>query len=62
MVAELYIKKQMENNTNWTPFPDDNLLGITDKDLINEHEAEGIANAELYVFELDSEELYFTIA
>lgn len=46
----------MENNTNWTPFPDDNLLGITDKNLINEHEAEGIANAELYVFELDSEE------
>jgi cell filamentation protein len=44
-----------ENQTNWTPFPDDNLLGITDKNQINEIEANGIANAELFIFELDSE-------
>ena len=43
----------MENQTNWTPFPDDNLLGLTDKDQINEFEAMGIAKAELYTFELD---------
>lgn len=46
----------MDNNTNWTPYPDDNLLGLTDPDKINESEAEGITRAELYVFELDSEE------
>lgn len=45
----------MTNNTNWTPFPDDNLLGLTDKNLLNEYEAKGIANAELYVFGLDTE-------
>lgn len=51
----------MDNNqTNWTPFPDDNLLGLTDKNQINEVEAKGIANAELYVFELDSEILLST--
>lgn len=43
----------MENQTNWTPFPDDNLLGLTDKNQINEFEATGIAKAELYTFELD---------
>ncbi len=43
----------MENQTNWTPFPDDNLLGLTDKNQINEFEATGIAKAELYIFELD---------
>lgn len=43
----------MENQTNWTPFPDDNLLGLTDKNQINEFEAAGIAKAELYTFELD---------
>ncbi|TPG44601.1 Fic/DOC family protein [Flavobacterium pectinovorum] len=43
----------MDNQTNWTPFPDDNLLGLTDKNQINECEATGITNAELYVFELD---------
>ncbi len=43
----------MGANTSWTPFPDDNLLGITDKDLINEYESKGIALAELFVFELD---------
>lgn len=45
----------MENNTNWTPSPDDNKLDLTDKNLINEYEAKGIAAAELFVFELDSE-------
>ena len=45
----------MENNTNWTPYPDDNLLGITDKQLINEYEAKGLAKAELFVFELETD-------
>jgi cell filamentation protein len=43
----------MENNTNWTPSAEDNLLNLTDKDAINEEEAKGIANAELYVLGLD---------
>jgi cell filamentation protein len=42
-----------ENQTNWTPFPDDNLLGLTDKNQINEFEAAGIAKAEIFTFELD---------
>lgn len=46
----------MDDNTNWTPYPDDNLLGLTDPDQINEFEAEGITRAELFVFELDSDE------
>ncbi len=45
----------MTDNTNWTPFPDDNLLGLTDKNLLNEFEAKGIAKAELFVFGLDTE-------
>ena len=45
----------MNDNTSWTPFPDDNLLGLTDKNLLNEYEAKGIAKAELYVFALDTE-------
>jgi cell filamentation protein len=45
----------MDYNTNWTPSPDDNKLDLTDKNLINEYEAKGIAAAELFVFELDSE-------
>ena len=44
-----------DNQTNWTPFPNHNLLGITDKNKINEIEAEGIANAELFIFELDTD-------
>ena len=44
-----------DNQTNWTPFPDDNLLGLTDKNQINEFEATGIANAELFVFELETD-------
>lgn len=48
----------MDDNTNWTPSPDDNKLDLTDKNLINEYEAKGIAAiaaAELFVFELDIE-------
>jgi cell filamentation protein len=45
----------MNDNTSWTPFTDDNLLGLTDKNLINEHEVKGIAKAELFVFALDTE-------
>lgn len=45
----------MDDNTNWTPSPEDNKLDLTDKNLINEFEAKGIAAAELFVFELDSE-------
>jgi cell filamentation protein len=45
----------MDDNTNWTPSPDDNKLDLRDRNLINEYEAKGIAAAELFVFELDSE-------
>lgn len=45
----------MEDNTHWTPAPEDNLLGITDKHVINEYEAKGIAAAELYMFALESD-------
>ena len=44
----------MDNNTNWTPSSDENKLGLTDKNRINEYEAKGIASAELFVFGLDS--------
>ncbi len=43
-----------DNQTNWTPFPDDNILGLTDKNQINEFEATGIAKSELFVLELDA--------
>ena len=45
----------MNENTSWTPSPDDNKLGLTDKNIINEFEAKGIAAAELFIFGLDSE-------
>jgi cell filamentation protein len=45
----------MVDNTSWTPSSDDNKPGLTDKNLINELEAKGIATAELFVFQLDSE-------
>ena len=45
----------MDNQTNWTPSPDDNLLGLTDKNIINEVEAKGIATAELHIFQLDND-------
>ncbi|MVN22690.1 Fic family protein [Mucilaginibacter arboris] len=43
------------DNTNWTPIPDENKLGLTDKNIINEYEAKGIALTELFVFQLDTE-------
>jgi cell filamentation protein len=45
----------MNENTNWTPFPDDNLLGLTYKYLINEYEAKGIAKAELFILGLETD-------
>jgi len=45
----------MDNQNSWTPSPDDNLLGLTDKNIINEVEAKGIATAELYIFQLDND-------
>lgn len=45
----------MQDNTSWTPSPEDNKLGLTDKNLINEYEAKGIAAAELFVFGLDND-------
>lgn len=45
----------MPDNTGWTPSPEENKLGITDKSLINQHEASGIAEAELFIFSLDTE-------
>ena len=45
----------MNDNTNWTPFAEDNLLGFTDKNLINEYEARGITKAELYIFGLEAD-------
>lgn len=50
----------MDDNTGWTPSPDENKLGLTDKNLINEHEAKGLATAELFVFGLDSETQFST--
>jgi cell filamentation protein len=46
----------MKDQTNYTPSPEDNKLQLYDKDQINEYEAKGIAQAELYVFELDFDE------
>jgi cell filamentation protein len=45
----------MDENTYWTPLPDDNKIGLTDRNLINEFEAKGIVAAELYIFGLDSD-------
>jgi cell filamentation protein len=45
----------MDSKTSWTPSPDENLLGLTDKNVINEYEAKGIASAELFLFGLDSD-------
>jgi len=45
----------MEDETSWTPSPEDNKLSLNDKDLINEYEAKGIAFAEFFVFQMDSE-------
>ena len=43
----------MEDQTNWTPASNENKLGLTDKNLINEREVKGIALTELFVFQLD---------
>lgn len=43
----------MNDHTSWTPSAEDNLLGLTDKAIINEYEAKGIARAELFLFRLD---------
>src|ERR1700744_2015703 len=45
----------MDDNTNQTLSNGDNIRGITDKSIINEYEARGIAKAELFVFGLDSD-------
>ncbi len=45
----------MQDNTSRTPFAEDNLLNLTDKDAINEQEAKGIAIAELHVLDLDTD-------
>jgi cell filamentation protein len=45
----------MDDKTSWTPGPEDNKLGLSDKNLINELEAKGIAAAELFIFGLDSD-------
>jgi cell filamentation protein len=45
----------MQENTNWTPSTEDNLLNLTEKGAINEQEAKGIALAELYVLGLDTD-------
>lgn len=45
----------MKDNTNWTPAPDENKLGLLDKNLINQFEAKGIAAAELFVLQLESD-------
>ena len=47
----------MHTNTHWTPSVEDNHLNLTDKDAINEQEAKGIALAELYVLDLDTDSI-----
>lgn len=50
----------MDDETSWTTSPDENKLYLTDKNLINEFEAKGIATAELFVFGLDSDLTFST--
>lgn len=45
----------MQDNTNWTPSAEENFLNLTDKNAINEQEAKGIALAELFVLQLDTD-------
>ncbi len=45
----------MQDNTNWTPSAEDNLLNLSDKNAINEQEAKGIALSELFVFGLETD-------
>jgi len=44
----------MDDNISWTPSPEENLLGLTDKEEINRLEAQGLTTAEVFVFELDT--------
>lgn len=46
---------------HYTDAPEDNLLGITDRHLLDEAEAEGIIRAENYLYDLP-EETEFTVA
>ena len=50
----------MSDNTGWTPSPEENKLSLTEKNLINEFEAKGIAASELFVFSLDNEIIFST--
>ncbi|MDB5262683.1 MAG: hypothetical protein JWQ14_1964 [Adhaeribacter sp.] len=43
----------MNDDTSWTPSAEENVLGITDKKLINEYEAKGIAKAEIFILNLE---------
>jgi fido (protein-threonine AMPylation protein) len=52
---EKIVKMDIKGNTDYTPGIDDNLLGLTDKNLINLYEASGIAKAELLLHELDED-------
>ncbi|HAK77166.1 MAG TPA: hypothetical protein DCR35_08515 [Runella sp.] len=45
----------MNDETNATPSAEDNLLNITDKQLLNLYEASGIAKAEIMLQEMDAE-------
>lgn len=47
----------MQDNTSWTPSPEENLLNLTEKNAINEQEAKGIAMAELYLFQLETDKV-----
>ena len=46
---------------HYTDAPEDNLLGLTDRRLLDEAEAEGVIRAENFLYDL-SEETDFTIA
>lgn len=43
----------MEDNTNYTEGPEENLLGLTDSNAVNEIEAKGILLAETFILETD---------
>lgn len=45
----------MQDNTNNTPSADDNLLGLTQAEEINFHEAKGISHAELFILNLEEQ-------
>lgn len=46
----------MNNQTNWTPGPEENKLNLTDFDQINQKEAEGFIKSELQLFDLEEDE------